>query len=651
MVKISYDSDDEAKTVGKTAATRWVKGDIRNYRNFVEDFLNSNMDNRTELQLDVKYYHGEQLTRDERSKLDDRKQPAIVINRLRVAVNGIVGVAQRAKTDPKAYPRTPGDENSADVASATLKYAMDVTKFTRAKGRCFRDMVMTGTAAAMCILDGDLRPVIRRIRWNELIYDPRSLEEDFSDATYMGFGKWMYTSTLQEMYPEADIEATSSATRGLSELTDSASEDKPFASTWVDEKFNRVYVVEIYYIDKGKWMRCVFYAGGVLEEGESPWPDDKGRPGNPIVAQTLYITDDNARYGAVRDMRDLQDEINKRRSKMLHLINVSQIQAEDPNAVEVNADEARKEAAQPDGVLPMGWRKVPTTDMTQGQAQLLTESKAELERMGPNPAMLGRQGADSSGKALQTRQDAGMVELSILYDGLEEWEVNVYRRMWCNIKKWWTAPQYIRVTDDVEDTKFIGINQPKMGQVPGVDPETGDPMMGHNGGPSMMEDVIGYDNDIAEMDVDFTIDSTPHYANLMAEQLLVISDAVGRNPNYADQVPFEILLEMTSFPGKRELIKKVRAFRAQAEAAKQGQVKHDNDMVVMEKVAEIQETNSQTTLNLAQAHKAGADTTLQMQGVINEAAKMEQDRVLEEQAQAQQAQQAAAEQQSGASAA
>ena len=58
---------------------------------------------------------------------------------------------------------------------------------------------------------------------------------------------------------------------------------------------------------------------------------------------------DNQRYGMVRGLISLQDEINKRRSKALHLLSVHQVIAE-KGAVQ-DVDKARRELARPDGFI------------------------------------------------------------------------------------------------------------------------------------------------------------------------------------------------------------------------------------------------------------------------------------------------------------
>src|SRR6185312_15530294 len=106
-------------------------------------------------------------------------------------------------------------------------------------------------------------------------------------------------------------------------------------------------------------------------------------------------------------------------------------------------------------------------------------------------------------RALLARQQAGLVELAVLLDQLQDWELRVYRAVWERIKQFWTEQQIIRVTDDADDPKFITLNKPipnpnagqqildGSGQVM-VDPATGSP--------AVQPGTLGYENNIAEMD-------------------------------------------------------------------------------------------------------------------------------------------------------
>ena len=549
---------------------------------------------RRQAEIDDDYYNGNQLTREEKAELSKRGQPDIVINRVRPAVNGTLGVLKAGSTDPRAYPRTPKDEDSADIATKVLQFIADRNRFDDLKISVARDYLIRGTCAAIVEADEDLQITMQEISSEEFFADPRSRREDFSDARYMGIAKWQYADDVIRMYPDAktDVEGSLSDSGALiDDLNQDRPQDASSTVSWVDKKKRRVMVVEMYHREGSEWRRCVFHSGGTLAYGVSPYLDDKKRPCNPIVAQSCYIDRDNNRYGIVRDMRGPQDEINKRRSKLLHLINASQIQAVDPSAVEVDSNTARKEAARPDGVIPYGWQKVPTTDMAAGQANLLVEAKMEIERIGPNPAVLGREGENASGRANLVRQQAGLTEQAIVYGGVEVWELRAYEQMWNRARQFWTAPQYIRITDDEGAPQFVGINQPQMAQGP-----DGQPMADMTGQPI----VLGYENALAEMDVDIILDTTPDTANMAAEQFAVMAELA---KVYGPQaVPFEMMLQLSSIPGKREIMDKMKAKADEGGQAQQQVVQLQQQMVELEaalKQAEI--ANKQANTELTQA--------------------------------------------------
>jgi hypothetical protein len=554
---------------------------------------------RKQSQIDDDYYHSHQLTAAELKALAARGQPDIIINRTKAAINGILGVTEQGKSEPRAYPRTPHDEDSADVATDVLRYIAEKNRFPRLKQDVFRDMLVAGSGAVLIGANDDLDVTGEQIRWEELIYDPRARRADFADARFMGIAKWMYADDAGALYPDKRSAIEEGITNG-GLIGDQTFQDRPEngQGSWIDKRQRRLMVVELYYRENG-WKRCVFTASDILEEGDSPYTDDKGRPCNPIEAQSAYVDRNNNRYGAVRDMRGPQDEINKRRSKLLHLISTSQIQAVDPSAVEVNSDIARKEAARPDGVIPYGWQKVQTSDMATGQAQLLQEAKAELERLGPNPAILGRQGADSSGRALLARQQAGMVELAVLFGALEDWELRVYRQMWSRAKQFWKAPMFIRVTDDEDAPKFVALNQPQMGPPQLVaHPETGQPMI--------QPTILGYDNAMGEMDVDITLDSMPDTANIQQEQFQDLVQLVGSNPAYAAKVPFEVLLQLSAVPHKRQILDQLKQGNEQ-QAQQAAQLQAQQQQLALQGMqAEVAEKQTKAELNDANAHLAHA---------------------------------------------
>lgn len=578
---------------------------------YVGEWRDLTADARLESLIDTDYYDSHQWTSAEKAALAKRKQPDTVFNRVKPAVNGYLGVVARGKSDPRAWPRTPQAEDSADVATDVLRYCADLNRWSRTKLDCLKDMLVPGTMAVLVGVDADLNPSLTQIRWEEHIYDPYSRREDFKDGRYEGIGKWMYADDVAGLYPEKAEEIRhSAASPSGSAAPDVAMQDRPnwWPSGWVDSKTRRILVVELYYrhVALG-WLRCVFTGSVLIECEPSPYLDHKAKPHNPIEAQSAYVDRHNSRYGIVRDMRGPQDEINKRRSKLLHQLSVTQLKLTQPGAITEDMDLARGQAARPDGVIPFGYEVVDQVDKTEGQAQLLAEAKAEIERMGPNPAVLGRDGTDSSGRALMARQQAGLVELAPIYAMADDWELRVFRQIWARVKQFWTAMQYIRVTNDQDSPKFVGVNVPIMGDpVPTIDPTS-------PGGVVMRARILGYKNAIGEMDVDIEVDTQQDVGTLAQEQLSDLLDLIRSNPAlYGPQVPFDVLVQLSTIPHKKSVRDMLKTARAQAEQLGAAQQQAKDQMQAAAVASQIEERKARADQLGAAADKLRANTVLDL---------------------------------------
>lgn len=553
------------------------------YRKLFAESRDLLQDSRRESRIDDDYYHGYQLTREQRAVLQNRGQPDGVFNRVRKAINGTLGVLKQGETDPRAYPRNPQDEAQAEIATKVLRWTADINRFDARRMDAAFDYFAPGTCAALITVQNGM-PHYVEVNWEEFFYDPRSRKTDFRDARYMGLAKWMYGDDVVGMYPEAekDIDAAFS-TDGHFDDTFADRPNDAFSS-WIDRGHRRVLVIELYCRKGAKWVRTVFYAGGYLEQ-PAIVPFVAKRNGReesvcPIVAQSCYVDRDNNRYGIIRDMRAPQDEFNKRRQKLLHLLNNRQIRAVDPQfAFEGDAERVRIEASRPDGVLPPGWDTVSTSDMAAGQFNLLTLAEGEMDREGPNPAILARGGENASGRSQLVRQQAGLTEQAALFGGFEDWEHRVYEAFWDRAVQFMDKPQWIRITDDQGVNDFIQINEPVMGP-PVV-------VMGPDGMPVIQPQVIGYKNRIAELDMDITLDTVPDTANLAQEQFMALVDLAKAGV----PIPPNMLLEASSLPKKREIIEKM-----------EGQGPDPMQQVAVEgAVAKVEETKSKTAKNMADA--------------------------------------------------
>jgi hypothetical protein len=545
--------------------------------NYYEEWENETLEARKRSERTRDYYDGIQLTSAEIAELTKRGQPPLIFNHTKRKVNFLLGHEQERRTDPKAYPRNvPQDEEGAAAATDGLRYVQEDQDLPEKCSDVFEFMMLEGYGGVEVLYEPNKGCVdIKGWDWDRLFYDPHSSKHDFTDAGYLGGIVWMNEGRALAKYRDkaAVIEGTVAAAReeqdaGKSETHD----DKPRNTIWVDFKRRpRLRIVQIYWNDDGKWKWAHYCKGGfLLGPMEVPFLDEDGAPECPMILQAAYVNRNNERYGEAFELLDRNDEINKRRSKMLHLMSVRQVMA-DEGAVD-NIDKARIELARPDGYIEkspgMNFEVLDTGNMLQGQAELLAEAKAEMEGAGPNAALMGKQGKDASGRAILASQQGGLTELARVMGRYKHFKTRVYRQVWNRIKQFWTDEKWVRVTDNERNIKFIGFNR-KMtvaeailaeAEAKGATPEDLQALQ-----QAMVEidperaqaDSGKLANNVAQMDMDIIIDDAPDTIVIQQEQFGEVVDLVRAG------VPFdpEDLVEMSQLRNKDKVLKKMRERR------------------------------------------------------------------------------------------
>lgn len=565
------------------------------------DYLGGKDEEIKEQKQSRAYYHGAQWTDAQVRTFNKRKQPVVTFNRVGRKINAIVGLLEKQKQDPRGFPRTPQHEEGADLATAVLRYVCDQQKWGAISPLCGMQGAVDGIAGVELTIEqgdrGDPEIGLNDVDASSFFYDPRSLKEDFSDARYMGLGKWLDIDAAIEMFPDKEQELRDSIDTGYDLTSDPASDNK-----WVSiEAGNkRLRLVDHWYIKGGKWRWCLYTGSVLLDEGESYLTDEMGKSFCRYVMYSANVDQDGDRYGFVRGMKSAQDEINMRRSKGLHQLNTRRIIIQDGQGHDV--EKIRAELAKPDGVVtyPAGSEPPQFDDNAKsaelsGQVAFLEDAKQEIENYGFNPALMGTGVSDMSGRAIALQQQAGIAELGPYLLAYKGWKLRVYRAIWNAVRQHWTSERWIRVTDDEQIAQFVGINQPA------VDEMTGMPMVGPDGMPQLQ-------NAIGELDVDIILDEGPDTVNAEQdtnETLKTILPALGPMLDPATaKAALKLLIDTSSLPADAK--KRFRDAEAQAQQPNP-QAQMAEQLQMRGAVAEVQETEATAKLKEAQAMKAAAE--------------------------------------------
>jgi hypothetical protein len=603
-------------------------------------YLDSKRPEIEEQQDARRYRHGAHWTAEQIKILNDRKQPVVTYNRIGRKIDGIVGLVERLRQDPKAYPRTPQHQAGADLATACLRYLMDSNKWKekaplvselaavdgiggvelglmRRQSRGQQEMNTPNSVMALAAPpQPDFDVTFDVVDNDGFFYDPRSFKHDFSDARFMGVGKWVDQELLIELMPQfADV--IESGVDRDADLTSNSDRD----ARWYMENgdFKQIRLVDIWYKQGRGWVWCLFTGGQKLVEGPSPFANEYGETFCKYFMFSAAVDHDGDRYGFPRNLRSAQDEINQRRSKALHELNNRRIRATKAAIADNNVEALRREAAKADGILlsHTAIDEIQFDDQSKqaaimGHLEFLKEAKSEIENFGPNPAVLGDAGIGArSGRAIQLLQQAGIAELGPYMTNLRSWKVRLYTGLFNAARQYWTQQRWIRVTDKNGQQQMVGIN------VPRPDPMTGQPQIGLDGQPQLV-------NPIGELDVDIILDEGPDSITIMQDTYDAISQAL---PAIAPMLPpgggqavMEILVETSPLP--QDVKDRFKAMSQQSQGqpdpkTQMAQAKLQIDQQSKQADIELEKFKAQNKAQLQQ-RQAAQDAFLAQQEAQNE---------------------------------
>lgn len=558
-------------------------------RRAYSDYLTSKREEIDEQIEARRYYHGSHWTSEQVASLKKRKQPIMTFNRIARKIDGVVGLIERLRQDPKAYARTPQHEEGAELATATVRYVLDEQQWKAISPQVAQDGAVDGIGGIALELEqgdqGDPEIGLDLIDIQSFFYDPRSYEMDFDDARYMGIGKWLDHDIAEEMFPEAP----SGAFQSDHELTSNTDREQRWFRS--DGVVKRVRIVDIWYKHKGGWCWAIFSGNAILMEGKSYLKDEKKKDICKYIPFSANVDQDGDRYGFVRNMKSAQDGINAKQSKMQFMIASKRLLVR--KGMVDSVEKTRAEYGRPDGVVEINGdlqSSVKTDDQTfdfTGLGKLLELNLAEIENFGPNPALIGQGIENKSGRAIALLQQAGMAELGPYILAYRGWKIRVYRAIWNAVQQHWKAERWIRVTDDENLAQFIQINGLQ------IDPRTGAPTI---------------QNAVGSLDVDIIMDEAPDSVTLQGQSFEVLQSL---GPAFVEKFP-EIAIELSPLDTATK-----RKVREKTEAAAQAQQPVQQTQLAGEQ-AKVVQTQADAELKQAQTMKTMVEAQLHPQAVQNE---------------------------------
>jgi hypothetical protein len=612
--------------------------------------------NRYQMALDEDYYDSMQWTEEDAQELLDRGQAPLVFNEIKPTIDWMLGTERRTRIDAKVLARRKEGTSNAEAKTSLMKYLSDTNKTPHHRSMAFADATKAGVGWIETGVRGDPTDELnytRRENWRNVVYDSNSVERDGSDMRYLFRMRWLDRDIGEAYFPDRKDIIAASVQSGNSLVQDdedfyymgarvtqpghdyqagSVGKYTPYDSTaYAWSRRERVKLIECWYripvltrkfgsgplegevFDstnpehaealKGQYslydkpemeVRCaIFCDGGLVFDGKSPYKHGR----IPFVPVWCYRrARDNAPYGAIRNLRDPQDDLNKRASKALFILSTNRVMA-DEGAVD-DWDELRREVARPDSLIIKKQGKSieisRDTALANEHLQLMERDIQHIRNVGGVTAEnLGRQTNADSGKAIMARQDQGGVITTEPFDNLRYAVQLVGEMELSNIEQFYTDEKVVRILGDRGGAKFIELNM--------KDPATGEIL-----------------NDITAFQADYIVSEQDYRSSLRQAMFESMFDIVGRLAQMNPQVALNLLdlvVEMADLPNKDELVARIRKINGQADP--------DAELSPEEEAAAKKAADEQAALVTAQNDLALQTMRTQLSKLVAETEKLD----------------------------
>jgi hypothetical protein len=455
---------------------------------------------------DLSYYLGNQWSLEELAYLNNQRRSSFTYNKIRRLINLVQGYQRKNRLSSIVSPIEDASEDTASILSDTLQYVMQSSDGYEAISDAFKGGLTTGISFLSPYVDYRNDPVSGDIRfhrddWNAVILDPFFTKRDLSDSTFVARRKYLSRTDLISLIPDKE--------QLIMSLPWGSRDDKftymPYARQWGMQKllnyteywrqrwltkdvlvdmqtgetkpwdgdrkrlqlFREIYPnIEVIRKPVKQMELGIIAEGELLYYGTDPYGLDE-YPFTPFMAifEPSYDLYTWKLQSLVRIVRDPQTEINKRRSKMVDIID-SQLNSgwiaktnsvSNPTSL-YKSGQGQVIFLKPDAQMT-DVQQIQSPNIDASQFQLEAEfEKDMMEILGISPEQLGMAENDkveSAGVLAKMRQSAGMVNLQDIFDGLRESQKILSRKVVKLIQANYTPEKIQMITKKMPTPEFF----------------------------------------------------------------------------------------------------------------------------------------------------------------------------------------------------
>jgi len=488
-------------------------------------------------------FHNRQYNHSQLATLENRGQPAETFNVIKLFGRLLLGYYSSVVNTVKVSPEQLQDIPTASILNDLIRKSMERNQFETEGDKIKLDGILQGLMCTYVDVEetGKTDRFGRKLKQlslshvpaEEIVLDPMSTLEDYSDARFLHRFKWMSEDQLKKLMREFS-DMTNKKIDDLIERLDSYEnhldiDEGEFEYKYSDQFTGYYRIYDNYLIvntviedDDGDAWSIYWCADEELYREKITYKEVKFN----YRVHKIHTSNKVEYYGIFREVVESQKAINQALLKIQLMVNSQKAFVED-NGVE-NIDDFTDMYNRVNAVIPV--RKLSKIKIENlhsevvDQYLIIDKGFERIQKvLGVNDSFLGNAFASDSGRKVKLQQNATALALRYITVRIEQFYRLLGSDMVNLMKQYFTGEQVLRVTDEIVGERWISLNQPMTQFTGQINPQTGEPIMDYvydevldpasqepetdDDGNIIIAPVPTQETEIAFSDVDISIDS------------------------------------------------------------------------------------------------------------------------------------------------
>lgn len=513
---------------------------------------------REESNLVMDLYHNRQYTPEQLNVLNRRGQPAETFNVIKTFSRLLLGYYSTIVNTVKIVPKQQDDIVTAGVLNDIVDYIFKQNNFVAEAEKIKLDLLLNGIMCAYIDVeelqetDEFNRPKFKinmqHVPIYEIVLDPMSMRDDYSDARFIHRFKWVSEETITKIFGK-------DARKKLHEYENTLNQndtefDKYFRDRFVGyhAQYNAYLLVHTILVDDDNKIWSVYWAGDtILDKREITYREVK----NPYRIYRLHNNNVKAEYyGIFRDIIETQHAMNQALIKLQLLANAQKVFVQESSID--NLKEFSDAVNRVNAVIPVkDLAGVKVENLSQDvleQYKIIDAALMRIQRiLSVNDSFLGMAYASDSGSKVEIQQRASITALRYLTLAIEQFYRLLGWDIVCLVKQYFTFHDVIRIADQSNSVRWLEINKPQLDPMTGGpvmeiynDPGSGQPMADENGN-IILSPMPTKETDIEFTEADIEVESVAYNDEIDKNRLIIeqfLSGPIGQMLSQANPIGF-----------------------------------------------------------------------------------------------------------------